>query len=214
MTINKKSNDWQPEPATFDSLVMAAKQGDADAMNTILGQCRNYLLLIANQDLPDALQAKLGASDLVQETLLAAHQNFQQFRGESAEELNGWLRQILCNELYSAGRRFTGTKKRRADREHWLNDSRIEQPPLADSLNTPGATALQSEEERLLAAAMAKLPDTYQQAIRLRNWDKLKFDEIGLRMGMSGEAARKIWSRAIFKLESLLAELGIDWKEE
>ena len=211
MTTDQKSEMEPEDNGALLSLVMASKQGEKKALNILLRQCQNYLLLIANQELPDALQTKLGASDIVQETLLLAHQNFHQFQGDSKEELNGWLRQILRNEIKTVHRHYVGSKKRDADREQRLNDSRIENPLVADSLNTPGAAALQSEEELLVATAISKLPENYQTAVRLRNWEQLTFDEIGERLEMSGEAARKLWTRAIVKLESELASMGINW---
>jgi DNA-directed RNA polymerase specialized sigma24 family protein len=70
-----------------------ARGGSAQALEAF----RNYLLLVANEELADTLRAKVGASELVQETFKQAHAEFAQFRGQSAEELVGWLRRILLN---------------------------------------------------------------------------------------------------------------------
>ena len=56
----------------------------------------------------------------------------------------------------------------------------------------------------MLEQAMAQLPNDYQQVLRLRNWEQLPFDEIGVRMNRSRDAARKLWSRAILQLQELL----------
>src|SRR3954451_5133519 len=55
---------------------------------------RSYLDLLARLQLDARLRSKLSASDLVQQTLLKAHQSLDQFRGQSEEELAGWLRTI------------------------------------------------------------------------------------------------------------------------
>ena len=60
---------------------------------------RPYLLLLAGKQLDGRLRRRVGASDVVQQTLLEAHQNRGQFRGRTAGELAGWLRQILVRNL-------------------------------------------------------------------------------------------------------------------
>ncbi len=193
-----------PEERSFRELISAARAGSADAASVLIEQCRDYLLLIAGEDLGQHLNAKLGASDVVQQTLVSAWQNFQQFRGETQEELAGWLRQILKNDLLNAHRYFQTTQRRDARREHRLNDSRLIQPDLVDQGHTPGTDALIHEQEMQLERAMAQLPENYRQVIRLRNWQEMPFSDIGRQLGMSSEAARKIWSRAIERLADLI----------
>ena len=61
----------------------------------MLDGCRQYLLMIANEVIGPELQAKLGASDLVQETFVEAHRHLAAFRGKTEGELRAWLRRIL-----------------------------------------------------------------------------------------------------------------------
>ena len=88
MQEDRREND-QALPLTdgqhFCELLTRAKSGSAEALGQLVEVNQNYLLLIANQEVDSNLQAKLGASDVVQETLAAAHRNFQQFEGESPE---------------------------------------------------------------------------------------------------------------------------------
>ena len=61
----------------------AAQAGSREALGQVLEACRAYLLLIAREELDPALQAKGGASDLVQQTFLEAQRDFARFQGDS-----------------------------------------------------------------------------------------------------------------------------------
>ena len=79
--------------------------------------CRAYLLLVADDELDRELRAKVGPSDLVQETFVAAQQKFDGFAGDSPEELVAWLRGILINKIKDARRHYVTTKRRAIRRE-------------------------------------------------------------------------------------------------
>src|SRR5919109_1490525 len=66
--------------------------------------------------------AKLDPSDVVQQTLLQAHQAREQCRGQSPAQRAGWLRAILANTLAEALRRF-GRRQRDLAREQSLEAS-------------------------------------------------------------------------------------------
>jgi RNA polymerase sigma-70 factor (ECF subfamily) len=89
--------------------------GDDRLPEELLPRCREYLCLLARCRQGPRLQAKLDASDLVQQTLLKAHEKKDQFWGCSQAELMGWLRQVLANELTAALRKF-GTEARPGSR--------------------------------------------------------------------------------------------------
>lgn len=190
----------------IEKWIADARQGSADALGRLLEACRPYLLLIGRQELPVQLRPKLGASDLVQDTLFNAQRGFQEFRGCTEAELRAWLKQILVNEVTDASRRFSATHKRAVSRE-----VRLEEYPgiaLGKSLKasepSPSQQALARERDQAMERALSQLPKHYYEVIRLRQQERCSFEEIGRRLDRSAEAVRKLWTRAVFQLKALL----------
>jgi RNA polymerase sigma-70 factor (ECF subfamily) len=188
----------------IDHWLAQARGGSEEALGRLLELCRSYLLLVANEQLGDNLQAKVGASDLVQETCLRAHAHFERFHGGTERELLAWLRRILINHLANVARHFQAGGR---DREVALNHGDSSLPlgnRVADEGPSPSSYAMAREANEDLCRALEKLPDDYRQAVRLRQWENLPFDEIGRRMGRSAEAARQLWRRAVERLAEFL----------
>lgn len=189
----------------FERLLSQARSGDRTAVGELLNNFRNYLLLIANQDIDPKIKGKLGSSDIVQESMLTAHQNIDAFQGSSKPELMAWLRQILINDLHQSRRKFAGTKKRQVDLERPIQASSTFQYSLVDPNLTPKTNAISREEATLLKQCMSELNDDYATVIRLHNWEGRSFDEIAEMMDRSPDAARKLWTRALLKLQNIAA---------
>jgi RNA polymerase sigma-70 factor (ECF subfamily) len=160
----------------------------------VLEESRRFLLAIANAELPAGLRAKGGASDLVQETLSAAHRARHQFRGRTLSDLRAWLRTILANELAMFRRHYLETAARDASREVPLGRREVV------SHASPAAQLLRRESEQRLACAVARLPDEFRLAVILRTEQELSFFAIGERLGRTEEAARKLFTRALVLL--------------
>jgi DNA-directed RNA polymerase specialized sigma24 family protein len=66
---------------------------------------RNYLHLLADLQLNPLAHRALDASDIVQQTLLDAHQARARFHGNDSSQLAAWLRRILaCNSFSHDGK--------------------------------------------------------------------------------------------------------------
>ena len=89
-----------------EDLLPLARAGDGEALGRLLGSCRSYLKLLAQVQIDRRLSGKADASDVVQDTLLYAHQVFRSFRGTTEAELLGWLRRVLASKLKNLVRRY------------------------------------------------------------------------------------------------------------
>ena len=90
-----------------------ARAGSPEALGQLLDGCRGYLMRIARDELDPRLQAKGGASDLVQETFLEAQRDFAAFTGDSEAELLAWLRHRLRYRVAKFVRSYRQTAEAR-----------------------------------------------------------------------------------------------------
>lgn len=178
------------------------------ARQEFLQRSRAYLGFLARFQLGPRLQAKLDASDLVQQTLLKAHENLEQFRGSTPAELMAWLRQILANELAGAIRQFS-TEARDLGREVHLqadldqSSSRLE-GWLAAEQTSPSQCAIREEELLRLGEALAQLPADQQRAVELHHFQGYPIAEVAQRLDRSEEAVVGLLYRGTKKLRHLL----------
>jgi len=183
-----------------ENWLTAARAGSHEALGQALEACRRYLLDIARQELDPGLQAKGGASDVVQDTFLEAQRDFERFHGDSTGELRAWLRQLLIHHVYKLARRYRTTQKRAAGLEVPL-ESAAPGRGLRDGGGSPSVQAMAREEAEILARALARLPDDYRQVIVWRYQEQRPFDEIARRFGRTETAVRKLWARALERLQ-------------
>jgi RNA polymerase sigma-70 factor (ECF subfamily) len=190
----------------------AARTGSAEALGEALEACRGYLLLIARRELGPDLQAKAGASDLVQQTFLEAQRDFAGFHGDTKAELLAWLRRLLLNNLANFARDYRETAKRHIGREVRLPDADSSRFGDATDLRaepggSPSKQVMAHERTQALLQALEKLPPDYRQVVLLRYHGRSSFAEIGQIMGRTANAARKLWLRAVERLKPDLVEL-------
>jgi RNA polymerase sigma-70 factor (ECF subfamily) len=167
---------------------------------------REYLLLLARVQIDPRLRAKLDPSDVVQETLLKAHQAFDQFRGATEQQLAAWLRTILAHTLSNAVRTFG---RRKFDDEVSLcgtleeSSARIEKW-LADGQLTPEQIAANNERLLQLAKALAELPEDQRTAIELKHLRGASVAEVCEQIGRSKAAVVGLLFRGMKRLRELL----------
>lgn len=192
------------DPTLPHQLLDQARQGSSAAFGILLESLRPYLLLLADRQLDARLRAKGGASDLVQETCLAACADRSAFRGHSVEELRHWLEHILQHRLANLNRTFRHTRKRSLQCEvafSALLAPSLSDPGLIDPHPTPHRVAVHHEELQALQAAFHQLPELPRQILLLRFQQQLSFEEIAHRLNHSVDAVRKQGARAIQRLQ-------------
>lgn len=169
---------------------------------------REYLRLLARLHLDVRLQGKVDPSDIVQQTLLKAHENRDQFRGQTAAELSAWLRRILANTLTDALRQFGRAQRDVALERSFevaMEDSSVRMEAwLAADQSSPSERVIRQEELQQLAGALAQLPDDQRTALELKHLRGWSVEAISAHVGRSKLAVGGLLRRGMHRLRELL----------
>lgn len=135
---------------------------------------------------------------MVQETLIRAFRQFDQFVGATDVEFVAWMRAILLNQIVDTIR-YHGRSIRDFSRD-------LAMPATLECNKSMNASEMlmQKELKERMQVAISLLPDEYREVIILRQEQDLNFPEISERMNRSADAVRMLWGRAILQLAKLM----------
>jgi RNA polymerase sigma-70 factor (ECF subfamily) len=174
-----------------------------------LEQYRDYLRLLARLQLGTRLRGLMDPSDIVQQTLLKAHEGLPGFRGKTEAELQAWLRAILAQQLALAarhsGRRQAQIKSLEAALEQ--SSARLE-AILASDQSGPNEVQMRSERLIQLAAALEKLPGDQRAALELRYLGGLSVADVAARMNRSTVSVTGLLYRGTKAMRDLMGPYG------
>jgi RNA polymerase sigma-70 factor (ECF subfamily) len=175
-----------------------------------LNRFRGYLRVLAEMELGARLRGKVDPSDIVQQSLLEAHQDLPAFRGTSEAELVAWLRQILARNLLNVARDFAA-QKRDLNREVHLAQQ-LEQSSLridrflAAEQTSPSQHLLRGEQALKLVNALAELPDDQRTAIIQKHMQDRSLADIAAEMSRSTLAVAGLLKRGLKRLRALMED--------
>jgi RNA polymerase sigma-70 factor, ECF subfamily len=182
----------EPEPRLY------APKGDVDILEAIsAGESRLALALCVGRHGPSIgrlcmamLGSQVDADDVTQETLLAAHQSFRDFRADGS--LRSWLLGIARHKCLQ----HLEKNRRRGSTHEALPGA--ETPPGVDEL--VGAKKRAAKARALLE----NVRPSDRDALLLRFGADLSFKEVAAACGIDEATARKRVSRALLRLRSVL----------
>ena len=134
------------------------------------------------------------AEDLAQETLLAAHEAFEEFRADGS--IRAWLFGIARKKCA----RHLERRVRRESRLRLVHDS-----TRTDAADEQFHRRQRAERAR---AALEQIRPSEREAVVLRYAAELSFREVGEACGIDEAAARKRVSRALARLRDALLKKG------
>jgi RNA polymerase sigma-70 factor (ECF subfamily) len=191
-------------------LLRGGMADNPEAQDWSLEAYRDYLRLLARLQLPADLRSKVDPSDVVQETLIRAHQKVGQFRGRTEAELAGWLRRILLNQLTQVLRKFATpapdrTLERLLEKSLEESSARLEAWLVSDH-SSPSEQAIRHEELLDLSDTLAQLPENQRIALELKHLQSWSVEAISRQMQLSKSAVGGLLRRGMKRLRELMEE--------
>lgn len=182
--------------------------GPTESRHAALESYRSYLRLLAGLRLDPRLRRKIDPSDLVQVTLLKAHEASGrcEFGGEAQRA--AWLRQILARTMADEARRYS-RGKRDAEMERsllaGLDESSVRlEACLADDRSSPSQQAIRHEQLLAMAEALDTLPEDQRQAVELHHLSGCSVAEVADRLGRSKASVAGLLRRGLKALREHL----------
>ena len=196
------------------NLIERARAGDREALNNLFARHRDRLRRMVEVRLDPRLQARLDASDVVQEAYVEVVERLEEYRRDPKLPLFLWLRLVVGERLLRLHRHHLGTQMRDAGREVSLYRGAL---PAASSAalaaqllgkhTSPTEAAVRAERLLRLQEALNTLDPVDREVLSLRHFEELTAAESAQVLGIEESAAAKRYFRALKRLKQVLAAM-------
>lgn len=193
-------------------LIERLRAGDRTALNEVFTRHRGRLRRMVEMRLDWRLQARLDASDVIQEAYLEAALRMEEYLRDPKLPLFLWLRLVVGERLTRLHRQHLGVKMRDAGREISLYREPL---PEASSMalaaqllgkqTSPTQAAVRAERMLRLQEAINSLDPVDREVLSLRHFEELSRAETAKVLGIEESAAAKRYVRALKRLKDVLA---------
>jgi RNA polymerase sigma-70 factor (ECF subfamily) len=200
-------------------LLEQARTGDQGALNELFTRHRPRLRRMVDLRLDGRVQARVDASDVIQEAYVEAVRRLDEYLREPAYPLFLWLRLIVGERLLKLHRHHLGTQMRDAGLEVSIYRGAL---PAASSAalaaqllgkhTSPTQAAVRAERMIRLQEALNTLEPIDREVLALRHFEEMTIAETALSLEIEESAAAKRYIRALKRLKTTLTRMpgGLD----
>ena len=195
-------------------LLDLARGGDEAALNEVFARHRGRLRRMVELRLDRRLQARIDASDVIQEAYVDVVRRLDEYLREPSYPLFLWLRLIVGERLMKLHRHHLGTQMRDAGLEVSIYRGAL---PAASSAalaaqllgkhTSPTQAAVRAERMMRLQDALNTLDPVDREVLSLRHFEEMTLAETALSLGIEESAAAKRYIRALKRLKTILASM-------
>jgi RNA polymerase sigma-70 factor (ECF subfamily) len=203
-----------------DALLRRAVDGDQESWHALLGRHDKRLRRMIALRLDQRVQGRVDASDVVQETCLAAWEHLPDYLRDPAMPFFLWLRGIAGNKLKELHRYHLATQMRDASREVSIYRGGLPEATsaalaaqLLGRLTRPSEAAVRAEMKIRLQEALNSMDPVDREVLVLRHFEQLSPAETAQELGIKEKAAGMRYVRALRRLKEILTHLpGGPWE--
>jgi RNA polymerase sigma-70 factor (ECF subfamily) len=187
-------------------LIERFRRGDGDALRSLLERHGAELSARIRRCLPRGLDRKVAVSDILQESVLLAHERREDLEDRGTDAFRNWMLGIVERKAMEAVRRHDRTAKRSARREV-TRAERPETGAFAGRGPSPSEAAIGAELTELARVALSRLPPDHREVLRLSREEHLSLKEAAERMDRSHAATRQLYGRALCRFREVFESL-------
>ena len=211
----------KPPQEEDPQLVARAAAGDRAAVAKLLEQYRGRLRRMVALRLDPRLQGRVDASDVIQEGYIDAVRRLDEFVRDPAVPFYIWLRFLVGQRLQEQHRRHLDTPGRDVGRE--VSIYRGSMPGastgalaarLLGKLTSPSDAAIRAERRSRLQNALELMDPLDREILILRHYEQMTNGDAAAALGLEKSVASRRYTRALERLEEILAALPGAGSEE
>lgn len=178
--------------------------------NKIVQENQQRLRRMVEFRMSPQLRSRVDASDVVQDTLIEAARVMRESKHNSDIPVHVWLRRLANQKLIQA-HRVHRAACRDAARDQNANGGTNSALSIArflvGNMTSPSNVAIRDEKKRMLTEALDRMGDLDREVLIMRHFEQLTSKESAEILGLSVDAVKKRYIRALEKLQRIMADL-------
>jgi RNA polymerase sigma-70 factor, ECF subfamily len=194
------------------NLIERARAGDQQALGMLFARHRERLRRMVELRLDWRLQARIDASDVVQEAFVEMTRRLGEYFRQPTMPLFLWMRFLVGERLLILHRHHLGAQMRDARREVSLYRTALPEASsaalaahLLGKHTSPTQAAVRAERMLRLQEALNTIDPLDREVLTLRHFEQLSRAETAQVLGIEESAAAKRYVRALKRLKEILA---------
>jgi len=204
-----------PPDQDSEQLLQAARGGDPRAIEGLLEQHRPKLRRMVELRLNARLRGRVDPSDIVQEAMLQAAKNLEDYVNDPQVPAYLWLRALTQQQLLATHRFHLRTMKRDANLEIAVGANRVGVSSMSiasffvDEATSPSGVVGKAEQVRILEELIDGMEPIDREILALRHFEQMGNSEAAKLLGIGETTASQRFFRALKRLRDKMREVGL-----
>lgn len=181
--------------------------GDEGALAALVAAHLPWLRARVERRLGPFLRARGDADDYLQDVVLDFLRDGPRFVVRDGTQLRALLARIAENTLRDRNDWFRAKRRKMGSNVTLTRDSVLPLDPAMQRNTTPSQNASKDEERQWVRLALELMDGEDRAILVAREYEDRSFVDLGAELGMTPNAVRMRWTRAISRLAEVMKEL-------